>query len=83
MLGGNDITKPISDCISKIPEIMEPVVKDLEKPLSKMQHQAEAFLEKMEGYIGAIEDMFKLIKQAEKGKVIDKPKRYINACRLL
>lgn len=27
--------------------------------------------------------MFKLIKQAEKGKVVDKTQRFTNACRLL
>lgn len=64
VLGGNDITKPISDCIKQIPEVMEPVVKKIEPTLKKMEDEAEKFQKKMGSFVEAIDDMFKLVKQA-------------------
>lgn len=62
---------------------MEPVIKKIEPTLKDMEDDAEKFQKKLGKYIDAIDDMFKLIKQAEKGKVTDKAKRHLNACRLL
>ncbi len=82
-LAKNPITEPIGEIIGKIPQIMVPVIMKTEPTFKRMLPDAKRFKDKLEDFVHAIKGMFALIKQAEKGKVTDKPRRYINACRLL